>query len=142
MKVFTFSLATLLFFLAAPAQNPSSKYSLAINQVETITYDKKASEKGNTGYFTNAVNNKGTKSITAGFASKRKVEKVNSLSEPLRTDECKCPGCILLIDKIAMPGELKRGYKHPDIKAGETLIRYPEGTSYGQLLKELTLKWM
>ena len=142
MKQFTFSLAALLVFITCPAQNPS-KYSLAINQVEPVIYNKKANEKGSPGYFTNTVNNKATKRITARFAPGRKDEKANGLSEASRTDKCKCAGCILSSDtRVAIPSVQKTTNKHTDIKAGEPLARYPNGSAYGQLLKELTMKWM
>ena len=45
MKFFTFSLIALLSFTIAPALNHGSKYSVAVNQVDTIAFDKKANEK-------------------------------------------------------------------------------------------------
>jgi len=142
MKEFTFSLAALLFFITCPAQNPS-KYSLAINQVEPVIYNKKANEKGSPGEFTNTVNNRATERITARFPSERKDEKANRLSEASRTGKCKCAGCILSSDtRFALPRVPKTTNTHTDIKAGETLVRYPNGSAYGQLLKELTMKWM
>jgi hypothetical protein len=142
MKEFTFSLAALLFFITCPAQN-SSKYSLAINQVEPVIHNKKANEKASPGNFTNTVNSKATERITARFASERKDEKANGLAKASRTHKCKCAGCLLSTDtRFAIPSVQNTTNKHMDIKAGETPVRYPNGSAYGQLLKELTMKWM
>ena len=113
MKVFSFSLIALLSLTIAPVQNHSGKYSVAVRQAKTIAFDKKANEKG------------------------------NILSEASWANRCKCADCILWTNtRIAIPRVPKTAYKDTDIKDGEVFIWYPKGSSYGPLLKELTLKRM
>jgi len=138
MKVSIFFLIAVLFVITVPAQNRSGNYYPATNQVETTYFYPEANETGKLTYFINRFHNRGIERISAGPASAGKDKKGYSFSGGSRADNCKCAGCAFFIDtRIAIPKELKRTDKTMD-KGG----LYPEGSAYGQLLKELTMKWM